>query len=427
MTTEPVVIEAYEKAEQAIQAAADSAADEIATRAIARWHIKTIVDAAAPIIRRSHRFRTWMALQRITQAAEGYLRKSAEADDARRAELRQNLAEAATDAWMLLRPNSAGVGSDEDAPPAPQDEPGAANTPQVVAREGRNALRGSQAVPDEVLQAARAAAWPGLADQVADSPDDQIDAAVGVAWQAAAERLRHYQRHLDGAMHSVWLHANWTWLLTKMTTEQADAARAAQQRHQRILNAADDLGVNPAHVEEHDAAEPLHIVGYQPDPVPAESVLTLQDRANEAARQERAEANLAATIGAELDRGTAIREIFRSPAVQAAGFGISAAQASANIRKNLDAMLADSDTPPDLIPPADATSAAEFARIKAADPTWPPSRNGSRPDGPACSRCSPPLTRSSVATGCAPTSTGRSPCSTTYSATTTGSSTASPG
>lgn len=45
---------------------------------------------------------------------------------------------------------------------------------------------------------------------------------------------------IDGAMHSVWLHANWRFLTMKMTTEEREAAADAVQRYNDWLNRHDD-------------------------------------------------------------------------------------------------------------------------------------------------------------------------------------------
>jgi hypothetical protein len=100
-----VVIEAYEKAEEAVLARLDPEEVSLPADAFRVRVIKTIVDAAAPVIQRSQRFRTRMALERVAQAAESYLNDFAQSSDARRVELRANLFDATTDAWMLLRPN----------------------------------------------------------------------------------------------------------------------------------------------------------------------------------------------------------------------------------------------------------------------------------------------------------------------------------
>ncbi len=36
---------------------------------------------------------------------------------------------------------------------------------------------------------------------------------------------------LDAAMFSVWLHGNWRWLTTQMTTDEREAAADAVRRH----------------------------------------------------------------------------------------------------------------------------------------------------------------------------------------------------
>ncbi len=73
-------------------------------------------------------------------------------------------------------------------------------------------------------------------------------AAAGVA---ALTTHRYYIRReqaeeLDGAMHSVWLHGNWRWLTSNMTTEEKEAALAAVVRHNQRIH--DDIGdrLNPA-------------------------------------------------------------------------------------------------------------------------------------------------------------------------------------
>lgn len=107
--------------------------------------------------------------------------------------------QAATRAALAAERATVGVGLDEDAPPAPQDEPGGANTPQVVAREGRNALRGSEAVPEAVRMVARDAANEHAikADgQV--TVTDLIDAAITATWQAG-HRLYAHPRWLPAA------------------------------------------------------------------------------------------------------------------------------------------------------------------------------------------------------------------------------------
>lgn len=45
---------------------------------------------------------------------------------------------------------------------------------------------------------------------------------------------------LDGAMHSVWLHGQWRWLTSNMTTEKREAAVAAVIRYSAALNDGDD-------------------------------------------------------------------------------------------------------------------------------------------------------------------------------------------
>lgn len=52
---------------------------------------------------------------------------------------------------------------------------------------------------------------------------------------------------VEGAMHSVWLHGNWRWLTSKMTTPEREAAADAVQRYNDWLKRDidepnDDLG-----------------------------------------------------------------------------------------------------------------------------------------------------------------------------------------
>lgn len=83
-------------------------------------------------------------------------------------------------AWVeAIDRRAAGVGSDQDAPSAPQVRLQAAEQADPVAQYPPERLRASEAVPDTVLQAAGAAAWPGL-------PAQQLD-------QLAAERAAGYQ------------------------------------------------------------------------------------------------------------------------------------------------------------------------------------------------------------------------------------------
>jgi hypothetical protein len=50
---------------------------------------------------------------------------------------------------------------------------------------------------------------------------------------------------LEAAMHSVWLHGNWRWLTSNMTTEQREAAADAVQRYSNKLSADDGERPDP--------------------------------------------------------------------------------------------------------------------------------------------------------------------------------------
>lgn len=64
---------------------------------------------------------------------------------------------------------------------------------------------------------------------------DQQRAEANVAFIAAAREdipaLLSLVDVLDAAMHSVWLHGQWRWLTSNMTTEEREAAWAAVQRY----------------------------------------------------------------------------------------------------------------------------------------------------------------------------------------------------
>jgi hypothetical protein len=67
-----------------------------------------------------------------------------------------------------------------------------------------------------------------------------VDAITDGIMQALAKERAVVQpaiAALDGALHSVWLHGDWRWLTSRMTTEQREAAAEAVERHSAALNA----------------------------------------------------------------------------------------------------------------------------------------------------------------------------------------------
>jgi hypothetical protein len=75
--------------------------------------------------------------------------------------------------------------------------------------------------------------------------------AIGLAWVArheAAKLLAVWRRRrttasdLDGAMFSVWLHGDWTWLTKKMTAEEREAAVEAVIRYSTVVRAGESGG-----------------------------------------------------------------------------------------------------------------------------------------------------------------------------------------
>ena len=153
---EHVVIEAYEKAEEAVVAMAE--AGDVVARQITPQNVVAIVDAAAPIIQRSQRFRTRMALWRITGAAERYLTDYAAARDERRAELLRGLVDAINAANPLLKSNERGESSGENHPTDGPAEQSPAEQPSGDGQGGPAAETPPDGAPDAVVDAARAAA-----------------------------------------------------------------------------------------------------------------------------------------------------------------------------------------------------------------------------------------------------------------------------
>lgn len=98
---------------------------------------------------------------------------------------------------------------------------------------------------------------------------DQLAAerAAGIAEgrREAASTIREYTDWYASDDRHATAHARWHLLAVADIVSGSDPD--ALQRHQRLVDAADDLGVDPTHVQEHDSGEPMHIAGYQPDPL----------------------------------------------------------------------------------------------------------------------------------------------------------------
>jgi hypothetical protein len=53
------------------------------------------------------------------------------------------------------------------------------------------------------------------------------------------------REELDGAMFSIWLHGNWSWLTKNMTTPEKEAAADAVERHGRATREPDEPWETP--------------------------------------------------------------------------------------------------------------------------------------------------------------------------------------
>jgi hypothetical protein len=67
-----------------------------------------------------------------------------------------------------------------------------------------------------------------------------LDQARELMLDVTAEPSGGEPNPLDAAMHSVWLHGNWRFLTSQMTTEEREAAADAVQRHNEWANRQDD-------------------------------------------------------------------------------------------------------------------------------------------------------------------------------------------
>ena len=107
-----------------------------------------------------------------------------------------------------------------------------------LARRVTASKRNYQKLADESwrdLAVAKAVLYRGMADGLEMALDHHLavvaDARGGQVGEPAP---------LDSAMFSVWLHGNWRWLTSNMTTDQREAAADAVQRHDVWISAQDD-------------------------------------------------------------------------------------------------------------------------------------------------------------------------------------------
>jgi hypothetical protein len=220
------------------------------------------------------------------------------------AEHRQELATALLAAQKLLGADRAGVGSDQDAPSAPQERPQAAAQADPVAQYPPTPENRSEAVPDTVptllpgdldnappivRMAGRDAANAGANAGLGTTIEEAIDAAITATWAGAHQHLAGHCRDQGRQQAAGALAYETTCLRCVDQLDQLAAERAAgiaegitgarDAAAELVADAAFDWTgetqrtiqaiagrVRDMRLEAHDADEPMRIAGYQPDP-----------------------------------------------------------------------------------------------------------------------------------------------------------------
>jgi hypothetical protein len=241
-----------------------------------------------------------------------------------------------------LDPQELGVGSDQDAPSAPQERLQAAEQADPVAQYPPKRLRASEAVPDDVLQAGRAAAWPGLPVEPIDydQANRRADAATRIAWQAAHR------------------------LFSGMIAYEVTCLRCAQQLDQLAAERA--AGIEEGRREAARELERRFSPYLHPSEPGRDTADDMRIRAARIASGDDTWARETDDEGVQLDGpfppGSTMHIAGYRPSTEK--LDELMAQVDDDVRK----LVTDTEIPPHLIPPDGATSAAEFARIQDNDP-----------------------------------------------------------